>query len=716
MARIEIYIDGLKADLPDKDLNLNLTFALKDRNGIAINSGSRSEYSFDLPATKQNDLIFSRFYDVGEVTLSKQDLLPATIIVDGLPFFEGRAQVRSVTTQQDRFYWKGLQYKVSFYGNNVDWVADIKNRFIYQLNFGNITFGKTQNTSDWQNTYFVGDNFCQFVMKFKDWNVIGQVDPFTESTPALFIRTIVDKIFNSIGYTFVSNFFNTDWFKQLILPLPINYDVAINDVQYGIDYLNTRAEDVLIGATGFVGVYVFPTQTITPLIGPNPYNIATGVYTVTRKGYYKAKASFTVSNQTTTCGLFFGFRINGTPPTSGWGQSTPTSYNTTTIIQGETIYLLNAGDTIDVAVLYGAPVGNTFDISAFFDVEGQALITDPFTTNLKYFINKQWGQLDFIKGLAHLFNLTFETNVALRTITIEPADDYIYSYPVVGGLQQGFYNQSYSDETRIVDLNVNGELFNIDDFERSIQFVYKEDSSDPTVEALNQGQNIPMAGAQFNFPVSRLKSGITDIENPFFAPTLLFSDDSIRDSTSASPVYVPFVWPENYLENPLASEGNYNIEPRILFKDAYYYTYPDSPQFIIKNPFGSGTIPYDFPTAFMQNYLYSQDSQSLVFNSETVNGIYVKGLLERFYLAEMIRRMYGKNLELYMFWDVLMLNNLTFRNSIVIHGDRYILSEINSFSVVNQRSTKTYLIYDAQGDGTEVNNIENTTILTLLIP
>jgi len=113
MARIEIYIDGIKADLPEKDLNLNLTFALKDRNGIAINSGSRSEYSFDLPATKQNDYIFSRFHDVGEVTLQRQELLPAIIIVDGLPFFEGKAQVRSVTTQQDRFYWKGLSYKVS---------------------------------------------------------------------------------------------------------------------------------------------------------------------------------------------------------------------------------------------------------------------------------------------------------------------------------------------------------------------------------------------------------------------------------------------------------------------------------------------------------------------------------------------------------------------------------------------------------------------------
>ena len=130
MARIQIYIDGLIADLPQNEVNLNLTFALKDRDGIAINSGSRSEYSFELPATKQNDLIFQRFFDVGEVTLQNQDLLPASILVDGLPFFEGKAQMRSVTTQQDRFYWRGLVYKVSFYGNNIDWVSDLKNKYI----------------------------------------------------------------------------------------------------------------------------------------------------------------------------------------------------------------------------------------------------------------------------------------------------------------------------------------------------------------------------------------------------------------------------------------------------------------------------------------------------------------------------------------------------------------------------------------------------------
>jgi hypothetical protein len=728
MARIEIYIDGIKADLPEKDLNLNLTFALKDRNGIAINSGSRSEYSFDLPATKQNDYIFSRFHDVGEVTFSKQDLLPAIIIVDGLPFFEGRAQVRSVTTQQDRFYWKGLSYKVSFYGNNVDWVADLKNKYIYELDFGNITLGTTANYLNYLNSY-PASTFCTLPMKFQDWDVPGQIDPYKEFYPALFIRGIVDKAYSAIGYTVISNFLDTQWFKGLTLPIPFDITRGIVSEELSNNYINFTCLEPLNPTmysipppVGPAPVTPIPISTYTNPVLTTPWNPATYIYTVPVDGYYIVSSYLKVTigvpgdqfiiwggvctgvNYLTpvpgTEYQFGGIYAGGNVNVDIINESPVQFYTAGTQLSQ---YLLNLGDP---SVLY----------SYGFTVIGELLISDPTTIDLKYFINTQWKQLDLIKGLAHLFNLTFETNVALKTVTIEPADNYVYTYPGANNIEQGFYNKTFSDLTRKVDLNVKGELFNIDDFERSIQFIYKEDSNDPTVEALNQGQNVPMAGAQFNFPVTRLKDGLQDIENPFFSPTLFLLSNDVTDGTSQTRFYVPFIWPENYLETPTATQGNYDVAPRILYHNGFLSPTPQAPQIIIKNPFGGGTLVVNAVEVFMQNYNTPGVYQSLVFGSETINGVYVKGLLERFYLAEMIRRMYGKQMEVYMFWDVLMLNNLTFRNTVQIHGDNYILNEINSFSVVNQRSTKTYLTYDAKGDGTEVNNIENTAILTKYIP
>jgi hypothetical protein len=36
--------------------------------------------------------------------------------------------------------------------------------------------------------------------------------------PSVYVKTVIDKIFDSAGYTYTSNFFNSDYFKKLILP------------------------------------------------------------------------------------------------------------------------------------------------------------------------------------------------------------------------------------------------------------------------------------------------------------------------------------------------------------------------------------------------------------------------------------------------------------------------------------------------------------------
>jgi hypothetical protein len=118
------------------------------------------------------------------------------------------------------------------------------------------------------------------------------------------------------------------------------------------------------------------------------------------------------------------------------------------------------------------------------------------------------------------------------------------------------------------------------------------------------------------------------------------------------------------------------------------------------------------PVAYMVDYNNTTgDFISLSFGSETVNGFYIKGLLERFYLQEFIRRQAGKEVECYIFWDALMIRQLDFRKRINIHGDNYILQEINSFSVTSNESTKTYLIYDDLGKGIEDTQITNSLII-----
>jgi len=182
MQQVKIYIDNKIADVSPDGVNLVLTYAIKQKEGIETNTGTRSEYAFEFPATKQNDEIFSRFFDVGEVTINKQIFLDARIEIDGMTFFTGKCQMQSVNLTKDFYYWKGDKYKVAFFGNNVDWIVQLKDKFLSDYDFGTHIYTRDDIwVSYWAQIYPMGYTFKYLLIKWKDWDVFQQVDPL-EST------------------------------------------------------------------------------------------------------------------------------------------------------------------------------------------------------------------------------------------------------------------------------------------------------------------------------------------------------------------------------------------------------------------------------------------------------------------------------------------------------------------------------------------------------
>jgi len=397
MADIKVIINGQIVELPPQGLNLPLTYSLKDRNGITINTGSRSEYAFELPATKHNDSIFNQFYDPAIYTINQQVFLPASIEVDGIPFFNGKCQLQSVNLRQDQYIWQGKSYKVAFYGNNADWAIQIGDLLLKDLPYTDHVYSYTDCLNYWYVTYPAFD-FKYLPIKLKDYTTFGQLDAFEDSHLALFIAGLIDKIFNSIGYTVNSSFFATDFFKKLILPIPLLNRYLQED--YGAEYLNIEADENIIGFTNWFPILIFPNQTQAPTIGPNPYNVVTGVYTVPVLGYYLFEVNINITNITTSAGCSFGFTVNGNPITDVWGESNlgpPQPYTTDTLIKAEKIMYLNAGDTVAVGGIGVVVAPGTCDFAANLRVSGEAELTDGFQLNPKFVIDKSWKAIDLIK-------------------------------------------------------------------------------------------------------------------------------------------------------------------------------------------------------------------------------------------------------------------------------------------------------------------------------
>jgi hypothetical protein len=236
-----------------------------------------------------------------------------------------------------------------------------------------------------------------------------------------------------------------------------------------------------------------------------------------------------------------------------------------------------------------------------------------------------------------------------------------------------------------------------------LRLKWKDDGNDPTVEALNLNANLGILEARYNFPASRFKFGETVVENPFFAPTLVIADNEVREANSLKTPMIPIIWAANYLETSTSAETVTQILPRLLISDPTL-SFAEYPNGTINVFNGAATNAAANPLNYMVDYNDTVGFQtSLSFGDVTVNGFNVSGLFKRFYLSEMVRKKGGKYLELFIFWDVLTIQNLTFRHKFLINNNTYILQEINTFDVAKNQSTKTYFVLDYKEVGAEAD-------------
>ena len=130
--------------------------------------------------------------------------------------------------------------------------------------------------------------------------------------------------------------------------------------------------------------------------------------------------------------------------------------------------------------------------------------------NLQDVLPDTQKQIDFIKGLAHSFNLQFLTNEAQKTVYIEPFSDF-YLPPKDAIDWTWKLDRSKSNIDSFIDSN----------FTRRLVFKYKSDSKDWRVKQMGDEY---FEGVQDMYPEiinlgNTYPAGETIFENPFFAGT-----------------------------------------------------------------------------------------------------------------------------------------------------------------------------------------------------
>lgn len=430
--------------------------------------------------------------------------------------------------------------------------------------------------------------------------------------------------FGTLGYTINSAFMETDMFKKLVWLLPNfkynNPDDRIIKYSYGNRFENEGLIDSILvaptnDATAFPTLYQ-TTDTVLDLndssdfvLNSNTDNTGwdanTGIFTAQEFGNYQTKLNNfgfyweqTVYNlgslnveyvrlnvQVKTAGQTSWNTVDFSESNSFTLTGSGTSYGSLTFPNMTSERFLNKNDQLRINVEVKARTiaysgnqltlyifGSSSPTSATSSDNANAMYTielDPFnveygqTYNLKDVINSNYKQTDFIKGIAHAFNLKMTTNESTRTVNIEPFDSFYKPY---GEAIDWTYKLNRSSQTSDKWLD--------SDLKRTLVFKYKSDGKDAKVES----RSPLFDDIKDEYPYretlpNTFKKGDSTFENPFFAGTFNAKDQDTVMNNPLDTAYSACLWTENVNQNSLGrpNKGN-EFLPRLLYWNKYSST------------------------------------------------------------------------------------------------------------------------------------------------
>ena len=221
------------------------------------------------------------------------------------------------------------------------------------------------------------------------------------------------------------------------------------------------------------------------------------------------------------------------------------------------------------------------------------------TYNLQDVLPNDQKQLDFVKGLAHSFNLQFYTSESEKTVYIEPFTQFYL--PPKDAIDWTYkLDRGKTDKTSFLK----------SDFTRRIIFKYQTDDKDYNLQRMSENwfQNVGDTYPHIKDLDNTYPAGETVFENPFFAGTydsqsMKIGEDFVTvDSNGmvAQNMYAAAL----YTGGPSSPKG-YQFKPRLLYYNKRIMPAVQSPQY---QGFSAETLGYPYNTTTLFSYSKNQVS------------------------------------------------------------------------------------------------------------
>ena len=202
-------------------ISLPITYSIADIRYPEQRQGTFTK-TISLPGTKQNNHLFNHIFRVNKVTYLSNDFNPSLkadclILEDSIEIFKGSLKLNDISYLEDG----EIIYNCVAFGQTTDLFFSLGNKEIVELFTLTDTLNHIWNRSNivasWTATKGQG-----YVYPMIDYGNHTEITRNTWDTkefyPAIYVKEYIDRMFSQAGYTYTSNFFDSNRFKSLIIP------------------------------------------------------------------------------------------------------------------------------------------------------------------------------------------------------------------------------------------------------------------------------------------------------------------------------------------------------------------------------------------------------------------------------------------------------------------------------------------------------------------
>jgi hypothetical protein len=453
---IQLRVEGTYIDLYDNDPP-KLNFSIED----IFDTKTKSVFSrtFRVPASASNETFFTHAFEINGIDFDVTKKYSAEVLVNGYEFRKGHIRLNKIYRSHSI---NRIDYEIIFLGETRDFASAVGSGHLCELDGTDLVhgFGASNVVTSWDafdgstgtptsglvdgnviypmidhgNTYDSSGGVVSPQSQIRDLTS-GSAPTFVQNShplqpnqlkPMIRAKWLVDKIFEDAGYTYTSDFFDSDRFLHMYVSAFGNTASPTIDATSTENLMHVTLSD----QTFFADLSVVEFDNIVLDPGSN-YNISNSSYVAPLGGTYDFNTRVT---GTFSGDEFIGGGVTmrlrhydssaGTTSTidSATYSASPGSSYSFTYTHSETGYTLGANDRLYVDAL---TLGG-FDQGVFDAGSRLRVVTAPGNYNPIVDLDCDYKKIDFFNDLITMFRLVVSPNPnKVNDLIIEPWKDYI---------------------------------------------------------------------------------------------------------------------------------------------------------------------------------------------------------------------------------------------------------------------------------------------------